>query len=297
MPTTPGTIIGYRKTAPPNPPDRRREWPTRYTTFLARSGSAGRKWSATWPVVVGLDVLSVPSLIMLGMSSLLAVLDAAEAQPVAVELRTRSYELLGDVKGRTVVDAGCGGGRAVAELAERGAHAIGVDLAPEMIAAAQERWPAGEFRVGDGCDLPLETGSVAGYRADKLLHALEDPARAVAEARRVLAPGGRAVLLGPDWDTVAVDSDEPETTRRLIHAKADSFPSPRVARRYRSLLLDAGFTDPVVEVHTLVFTDNTALGLLHRISDEEGWLAEQAERARTNRIFVAMPIFLVAAQG
>ena len=232
-----------------------------------------------------------------GMSSLLAVLDAGDAQPVAVGLRARSYELLGDLTGRTVVDAGCGGGRAVAELAERAARSIGVDRDPEMIAVARERWSAGEFHVGDACELPLETGSVSGYRADKVLHMIDDPARAVAEARRVLAPGGRAVLLGSDWDTIAIDSDEPETTRRLVHAKADSFPSPRVARRHRNLLLDAGFSDPVVEVHTIVLTDDTALALLHRITDDESWLAEQAERARTNRIFVAVPMFLVAAQG
>jgi ubiquinone/menaquinone biosynthesis C-methylase UbiE len=231
------------------------------------------------------------------MSSLLAVLDAVDVQPVAVELRARSYELLGDLTGRTVVDAGCGGGRAVAELAERGARAVGVDLDPGMIAVARERWPAGEFHVGDARELPLETGSVSCYRADKVLHTIDDPARAVAEARRVLAPGGRAVLLGQDFDTIAIDSDDPETTRRLVHAKADSLPSPRVARRYRNLLLDAGFTDPVVEVHTFVFTDDTALALLHTITDEESWLAEQAERARTNRIFVALPMFLVAAQG
>ncbi|RKN32475.1 methyltransferase domain-containing protein [Micromonospora musae] len=230
------------------------------------------------------------------MSSLLAALDAADAQPVAVELRARSYELLGDFTGRTVVDAGCGSGRAVAELAERGAHAIGVDLDPEMIAVARERWPAGEFHVADACELPLETGSVSCYRAEKVLHTLADPLRAVLEARRVLVPGGRAVLLGQDWDMIAIDSDEPETTRRLVHAKADLLPSPRIARRYRNLLLDAGFTDPVVEVHTGVFTDGTALTLLQRITDEGRWLAEQAERARANRILVAVPMFLVAAQ-
>lgn len=232
-----------------------------------------------------------------GMSSLLAVLDAGDAQPGAAVLRARSYELLGDLTGRAVIDVGCGGGRAVAELAGRGARPVGVDHDPEMIAVARQRWPAGEFHVGDACELPLETGSVAGYRADKVLHLLDDPARAVAEARRVLAPGGRAVLLGSDWDMIAVDSDDPETTRRLVHAKADSFPSPRAARRHRNLLLDAGFTDPVAEVHTIVLTDGTALALLHRITGQESWLAEQAERARTNRIFVAIPMFLVAAQG
>ena len=239
--------------------------------------------------------MSTLSQTMAGMYSLLALLDAADEQPAAVGLRARSYELLGDITGQTVVDAGCGGGRAVAELAERGARAVGVDVDPEMIAVARERWPAGEFHVGDTRELPLETGACAGYRADKVLHMLADPARAVAEARRVLAPGGRVVLVGSDWDTIVIDSDEPETTRRLVHAKADSFPSPRVARRHRNLLLDAGFTDLVVEVHTIVLTDDTALALLHRITEEQSWLARQAGRARANRIFVAVPMFLAAA--
>lgn len=230
------------------------------------------------------------------MSNLLATLDAADAQPMAVQIRMRSYRLLGDLNGRTVVDAGCGAGRAVDEMAGLGARAVGIDSDTGMIAAARERWPNREFHVGDICELPFESGSVGGYRADKVLHALDDPARAVAEAHRVLTPGGRIVLLGQDWDLLAIDSDDPEATRRVVHAKADSLPSPRVARSYRNLLLDAGFTDSVIEVHTMVFTDHTALALLKRISDEESWLAEQAERARVNRLFVAIPMFLVAGR-
>lgn len=45
-----------------------------------------------------------------------------------------------------------------------------------------------------------------------------------------------------------------------------------------------------------MFTDETALAVLHRITDEQSWLAEQTGRARTNRIFVAVPMFLVAGQ-
>ena len=148
----------------------------------------------------------------------------ATRNPPPSRCATRTYALLGDLTGRTVVDAGCGGGRAAAELAGRGARAVGVDLDPEMIAVARERWPAGEFQVGDACGLPLETGSVAGYRADKALHMLDYRARAVAEARRVLAPGGRAVLLGQDWDMIAIDSEQPKTTRRLVDAKAGLVP-------------------------------------------------------------------------
>jgi ubiquinone/menaquinone biosynthesis C-methylase UbiE len=108
---------------------------------------------------------------MPAMSTLLTVIDALDDQPQARELRERSYEGLGD----TVVDVGCGAGRAVGELTARGVRAIGVDLDPTTIGIAVERWPAGEFHVADATALPLDDGSVTGYRADKVLHTLTGP--------------------------------------------------------------------------------------------------------------------------
>ena len=71
------------------------------------------------------------------------------------------------------------------------------------------RWPAQEFRRGDAMALPIPDATLAGYRADKVFHELVDPARAAAEAHRVLTSDGRIVLLGQDWDTIAIDSDRP----------------------------------------------------------------------------------------
>lgn len=227
---------------------------------------------------------------MATMSTLLSLLDAFDARPEARTLRELTYRGLGDA----VVDVGCGGGRAVGELTARGANAIGIDSNPAMIEAAIERWPAGEFRIGDATALPLPDGSVTGYRADKVLHALTAPEQAVAEARRVLAGNGRAVLVGQDWDTIVIDSDDPELTRTLVHARADTLPNPRIARRYRNLLLDNGFVDVSVEVHTTVFTDETCLPMLANIAGEGAWFDAQARRARDNRLFVALPIFLAS---
>lgn len=223
------------------------------------------------------------------MSTLLTLLDAFDDLAQARDLRELTYRALGD----TVVDVGCGGGRAVGELAARGVRAIGVDLSPAMIEIAGERWPAGEFHVADATALPLEDGSVTGYRADKVLHALAEPERAVVEARRVLARNGRAVLVGQDWDTVVIDSDDPELIRTLVHARADRVPDPRVARRYRNLLLDNGFTDVTVEVRTIVWTDAAILPTLADIG-AGAWLDDQAARARDDRLFVAIPFFLAA---
>ncbi|GAA2443496.1 methyltransferase domain-containing protein [Actinomadura vinacea] len=236
-------------------------------------------------------------------------LDLADARPDATALRTRSYDLLRTPGTQVVADVGCGSGRAVAELADRGVQAIGVDLSEQMIAAARRRHPgqADAFRVGDACALPFGDGELTGYRAERVLHDLPEPERAIAEARRVLAPGGRAVLVGQDWDGIMLDSDRPALTRTLVQASADRTASPRAARAQRRLLLDGGFGDVTVEAGVAVFTDETALPLLttaleagrteNAITDADAaaWLAEQRDRARAGRALVAVPIFLAAA--
>ncbi|MFI5890138.1 methyltransferase domain-containing protein [Actinoplanes sp. NPDC051513] len=238
--------------------------------------------------------------------NLIRMLDAAESIAGAAELRVRSYEQLSLKPGATVVDAGCGAGRAVAELAERGARASGVDLDPVMVRAARERFPAIDVREADVLSLPLADGEAEGYRADKVYHVLPSPAEALAEARRVLTPGGRIVLVGQDWDTMVIDSSFPEVTRRIVHARADTITHPRIARGYRNLLLDGGFGDVTLEVHTAVFTDASAQQLLpgHAaaaraagvISEAESaeWLSDQATRAADGRLMIAVPMFLAA---
>lgn len=223
------------------------------------------------------------------MSTLLAMLDAADDLPQARDLRERTYLGLG----AAVVDVGCGGGRAVGELAARNVRAVGVDVDPAMVEVATERWPGAEFHVADATALPFADGSFTGYRADKVLHTLPAPELAVAEARRVLARDGRAVLVGQDWDLMVIESDQPRRTRELVHARADALPSPRVARRYRNLLLDNGFTDVTVEVHTLVLTGPLPLPMLNGFGQGE-WFDEQVARARDDRLFAAVPMFLAA---
>lgn len=234
-----------------------------------------------------------------GTDRLIALLDSVERMPGAHELRLLSYDLLGAAD--AVVDVGCGGGRAVAELTDRGVEAVGVDPDERMLAVARSRRPEADFRVGDAYRLPLPDHAVHGYRADKVFHVLAEPQRALAEARRVLAPGGRIVLLGQDWDTMVIDSDDPALTRALVHTRADRVTAPRAARAHRNLLLDAGFEDVHVEIRAFVLTGPQALPVLTDlagVTDEgraAGWMAEQRARAEKDRLFVAVPMFVAAA--
>jgi hypothetical protein len=88
-------------------------------------------------------------------------------------------------------------------------------------------------------------------------------------------------------------------------ARADQVASLRAARQYRNLLLDAGFRDVTVEVHTGVFLDGSFLPVLTRLAEAccehgaitraDAWIADQRERARADRLFTAVPIFMAAA--
>ncbi|MEU5881032.1 methyltransferase domain-containing protein [Spirillospora sp. NPDC047279] len=241
-------------------------------------------------------------------ADLIPLLDAFDAAPGVAELRARSYELLGPpAPGALVVDVGCGAGKAVGELTDRGLRAVGVDLDEQMIAAARHRRPDGDFRLGTAYALPFADGEARGYRAEKVLHTLDEPARAIAEARRVLAPGGRVAVLGQDWDTFVIESADPALTRTIVHARADLVASPRAARAHRNLLLDAGFEDVRVEVHTGVLNGSVAemtlAGMAAAVrkagaitqAQADGWLADQRERLRTDRAFVAVPLFVASA--
>ncbi|CAL9606662.1 2-methoxy-6-polyprenyl-1,4-benzoquinol methylase, mitochondrial [Nocardiopsis dassonvillei] len=239
---------------------------------------------------------------------LLERLDRFSHLAEARTLRDRARAFLRVRPGDTVVDVGCGGGRATAELAAAGMRAVGVDSDPAMIDAARAAHPGTAFRHGDAYRLPLPDGSVRGYRAEKVYHSLDDPARALAEARRVLAPGGRIVLLGQDWDAYMVDSDDPDTTRRIIAAYADTMPDPRAPRRQRALLAEAGFTGIGAEGRIAVFTDAEVLDMLTGFAETaersgaidgerlRSWTGEQRTRSEEGRLFVAVPFLMVGAE-
>jgi SAM-dependent methyltransferase len=121
--------------------------------------------------------------------------------------------------GQAVLDMGCGPGTDLPILAEAVTSAgsvIGVDHAATFVEEARERvadTPWVQVRVGDAHQLPLEDHSVDRARADRVIQHVEDPAAALAEFRRVLRPGGIAVVAEPDWDTLATAPGDLEVNR------------------------------------------------------------------------------------
>lgn len=90
-----------------------------------------------------------------------------------------------------VLDVATGPGYVAAAAAGRGARVVGVDFSAAMLAEARRHHPAIDFQAGDAAALPFPDSTFdAVVMSFGLLH-LGHPDQALAEARRVLRPGGR----------------------------------------------------------------------------------------------------------
>ena len=99
-----------------------------------------------------------------------------------------------------LVDVGTGTGRILELFADRYARGLGFDLSTAMLAYARPKLDrAGvqhaQVRHGDIYDLPLADGTADVVVMHQILHFLSDPARAVAEAARLLVPGGKLLIV------------------------------------------------------------------------------------------------------
>jgi SAM-dependent methyltransferase len=111
-----------------------------------------------------------------------------------------AFNKLGELRGRTALDYGCGHGMASVVLARAGAEVSAFDLSVGYVVEAQSRAEANNvqvrFTTANAEDLPYDDESFDAVWGNAILHHL-DLHRAGAELKRVLRPGGVAVFCEP----------------------------------------------------------------------------------------------------
>jgi len=146
-----------------------------------------------------------------------------------------------------ILDAGSGPARESGELLSRfkGAQVVALDFSAAMLAAGKSRFfEKKKFVCADLAHLPIAAGSIDLVWSNQALH-WTDPAAAIAEFARVLAPEGLLMFstLGPDSLRELRAAAGEERVHRFVdmHDLGD-------------LLVAAGFAAPVMEMELLTFT-------------------------------------------
>jgi SAM-dependent methyltransferase len=173
------------------------------------------------------------------------------AEAVAASLGCGNPTALAELRpGETVLDLGSGGGIDVLLSAKRvgpAGKAYGLDMTDEMLALARENQrKAGvtnvEFLKGEIENVPLPDGTVDVIISNCVINLSADKDRVLAEAFRVLKPGGRFAV-----SDVVVRGEVPPAIRRSVELWIGCVAGALEEREYRDKLAKAGFEAIAVE--------------------------------------------------
>jgi len=215
---------------------------------------------------------------------------AASYDAVAVlqrEIASRMLERLDYVKiePERVLDLGCGTGASLTALGERypKAQVLGADISEAMLNVGRGqrsrlRWllpflhgNKASLLAADAQALPLKQGSVGMIWSNLMLHWLEEPQPALREMHRTLDVGGLLMFstFGPDTlkELRASFSDGYEHTQRF----ADM-------HDYGDMLLECGFSDPVMDAEVLTMTYSSLDDLFRDLRQGGAACAMQSRR-------------------
>ncbi len=226
-------------------------------------------------------------------------LEIQEQLPGVQRLRDWTLAALDPQLGERAVDVGSGTGTEVFRLGALvgvDGEAIGVEPHAGLRATAEARAAdagiAATFIDGDALSLPFPDGSVDVIRCERVFQHLRDPDGAAQEFARVLAPGGRAVVIDSDWGTVVQSMGDPEVNRRVNESAWRRMANPFSGRRLRGQLHRAGLTvDPDIAATAVLMPDEVLAGLYFvrlpiALAVEEGAISAE-EAAALEREIVA----------
>jgi arsenite methyltransferase len=202
------------------------------------------------------------------------------AQAVAASLGCGNPTALAELTaGETVLDLGSGGGIDVLLSARRvgpTGKAYGLDMTDEMLALARENQrKAGvtnvEFLKGEIENVPLPNDSVDVIISNCVINLSADKARVLAEAFRVLKPGGRVAV-----SDVVVRGEVPAEIRRSVELWIGCVAGALDEDEYRSKLAKAGFEAIDVEP-TRIYKVEDARGFLEKAGLDAATIAPQVD--------------------
>jgi len=236
--------------------------------------------------------------------------------PEGIARRMAVYDALGIESGQALLDFGCGGGQLVREIALAvgdGGRAVGLDMNAAQLSAAETLCaglPAVELVEGDATDTSFIDGAFDGIASIQALEYIAEVDLALAEARRVLRPGGKAAFVSVLWDHWRFHGADPGLNDRILDIWRDHCAHQMLPLEMPRRLVRAGFGG--IMRKPIAFFNGTmhenafalwgarivaafAMGKGVKEEDAMQWLDQLAQADREGRFgFVSVPVLTTA---
>jgi ubiquinone/menaquinone biosynthesis C-methylase UbiE len=176
--------------------------------------------------------------------------------PDIVEQRRIVLRALAPEPGERVLDIGSGPGLMAAELAAAvgpDGRVDGIDVSESMLAIANEQPRENTaapvtFTAGEALSIPFADEIFDAVVSTQVYEYVSDIPAALAQARRVLRPGGRIAILDTDWDSIVWRSGDRERMQRVLTVWDEHLADPYLPRSLPSALTHSQFSDIRCEV-------------------------------------------------
>jgi len=181
--------------------------------------------------------------------------------PKVLARRRKAHQLLGLQLGERVLDIGFGPGFYAAEMAEAvgsSGRVDGIDTSESMLALANARCaklPWVTLQLGDAVQLPYPDSTFTAVLVSAVYSFVPDLPKSLAELCRVLRPGGRALIIDLDWDTLVWHSTDSVRMSRIISVWQAQYVHPHLPRELTPKLRQAGLQPEQVEANVMLSTE------------------------------------------
>ncbi|HEV8718134.1 MAG TPA: methyltransferase domain-containing protein [Candidatus Binatia bacterium] len=246
-------------------------------------------------------------------------LDTASAQEPIQAFKRRTFELLEVKPGAQLLDIGCGtgdDGRTLAQMVGSTGRVVGVDHSETMIAEARKRAEGSnlpvEYQVGEAQHMDFANDTFDGCRAERVFMHVENPRQTLAEMIRITRPGGRIVVLDPDFETLIIDAANRSLTRKILNFCCDRIVrNGWIGRQRPRLFREAQLTDISIFADSWIqtnytvfmqslrfreFTDRAQEAGVVSATEAASWLEELEQASQEGRFFAAMTFFFVSGR-
>ncbi|CAG0962906.1 Demethylmenaquinone methyltransferase [Burkholderiales bacterium] len=216
--------------------------------------------------------------------------------------------------GERVLDIGCGPGYLAAAMANGVGEAgsvLGLDISEPMVALARERC-SGFAKVAcetaNACHLPCKDADFDVVVSTQVYEYVPAVDQALRELWRVLRPGGRAVVLDTDWDSLVWHSSDPAVNARVLKAFEAHCAHPHLPATLAPRLRQLGFEVAPPEVfcilnsklHADTYSDGIIDFIASFVRDQgpieapevDAWVADLRELGKRDEYFFSLNRYL-----